>query len=103
MRFAARLGELLDPLGDRALLAEDEGANLVGVLTYRVDGRDCEVTTLYTPTSQRGIGSALMEAGVDAARQGASDPTVERPDVPIDEGAGPGWPRSTAPPPFGTP
>jgi ribosomal protein S18 acetylase RimI-like enzyme len=69
----ARLGELLDPLGDKALLVEDEGANLVGVLTYRVDGLDCEVTTLYTATSQRGIGSALMEAVDDAARAAGCD------------------------------
>lgn len=68
MRYVARLGELHDPFSDEAFLAEDDRSELVGVLTYRVAGIDCEVTTLYTAASRRGIGSALIEAAVDAAR-----------------------------------
>ena len=68
MRYAARLGELHDPFGDDALLAEDDGGALVGVLTYQVDGMSCEITTLYTAASGRGIGSALMESAVTTAR-----------------------------------
>ena len=72
MRYAARLGELHDPLVDVAILAEDDG-DLVGVLTYRVDGRDCEVSSLYVATSWRGIGSALIDAVVDATRARGCD------------------------------
>lgn len=68
MRYVARLGELHDPLGDEALLAEDDRGELVGILTYEVVGAACEVTTLYVAGSWRGIGSALIEAAVDAAR-----------------------------------
>jgi GNAT superfamily N-acetyltransferase len=69
MRYGARLGELHDPLGDEAFVAEDERGELVGVLTYQVVGTDCEVTTLYTAASWRGTGSALIEAAVGAARE----------------------------------
>ena len=72
MRHAARLGELHDPVADEAFLAED-GGDLIGVLTYRIDGRACEVSTLYAATSLQGIGSALIEAIVDAARTAGSD------------------------------
>jgi GNAT superfamily N-acetyltransferase len=72
MRHAARLGELHDPVADEAFLAED-GGDLVGVLTYRIDGRACEVSTLYADASLQGIGSALIEAVVDAARSAGSD------------------------------
>ncbi len=73
MRHVARLGELHDPLGDEALLAEDDGRALVGVLTYLVSGTDCEVTTLYAAQSLRGIGSALFDAALDAARAAGCD------------------------------
>ena len=72
MRYVARLGELRDPVADEALLAED-GGDLVGVLTYRVDGRECEVSTLYTATFWHGIGTALIDAVVDAARAAGCD------------------------------
>jgi GNAT superfamily N-acetyltransferase len=68
MRYAARLGELHDPASDEAFLAEDRTDALVGLLTYRQDGVDCEVSTLYVVDSWRGVGTALMEAVVDAAR-----------------------------------
>ena len=68
MRYAARLGELHDPLADEALLAEDERGEMVGLLTYDATGADCEVSTLYTATSWGGIGSALIEAVAERAR-----------------------------------
>jgi N-acetylglutamate synthase-like GNAT family acetyltransferase len=73
MRDVARLGELHDPVGDDALLAEDDGDALVGVLTYRVNGMDCEVTTLYAAAPGRGIGSALMESALATARAAGCD------------------------------
>jgi GNAT superfamily N-acetyltransferase len=73
MRPVARLGELLDPLDDAALLAEDRGADLLGVLTYRIAGSGCEVTALYAAHAGRGIGSALIDAVADAAREAGCD------------------------------
>jgi len=58
---AARRGELMHPIGHAALLAE-EGDRLLGVLTYVIDGPDCEVLTLHADEQRRGIGSALLAA-----------------------------------------
>jgi hypothetical protein len=61
MRPVARLGELLDPLDDAALLAEDRGADLLGVLTYRIDA-----LRFY---QRRGFRLAELHAGaVDRSR-----------------------------------
>ena len=68
MRYAARLGELHHAGGDEALIAEDETGAVVGVLTYVVDGADCEVSTLYAASSWSGIGTSLVEAAVEFAR-----------------------------------
>lgn len=57
----ARLGELLNPLDHPALIAEENG-RLVGVLTYIVRGRECEVFTLHADPPHRGTGTALMNA-----------------------------------------
>ena len=73
MRYAARLGELRDPAADEALLAEDVDSALIGVLTFQTAGRDREISALYAAESRRGIGSALLEAVVDAARQAGCD------------------------------
>ena len=72
VRYAARLGALHDPVADEAFVAEDD-RDLVGVLTYRVDGRECEVSSLYVATSWHGIGSALIEAVVGAVRSRGID------------------------------
>ena len=40
----------------------------MGVLTYRIDGMQCEVSALYTATSWQGTGSALIDAAVQRAR-----------------------------------
>lgn len=68
MRYAARLGELHHAGGDEALIAEDEHGELLGVSTYVVDGADCEVSTLYAAARLGGIGTALIDALVEAAR-----------------------------------
>jgi ribosomal protein S18 acetylase RimI-like enzyme len=69
MRVVARLGELIDPLDGGILLAEDPDGELVGVLTYRVEGPDVEVSTLYASVRGEGIGTALIEAAEAEARQ----------------------------------
>jgi GNAT superfamily N-acetyltransferase len=61
------MGALIDPLDDRALIAEDVDGRLVGVLTWRVDGDRCEVTTLYVVEQWRGIGTLLLDAVERAA------------------------------------
>jgi len=57
----ARLGELVDPLGYPALVAEEDG-RLLGVLTYVHEREQCEILTLHASRQWRGIGSALVEA-----------------------------------------
>jgi GNAT superfamily N-acetyltransferase len=61
MRHAARLGRLEDSLAHPALIAERDG-ELIGVLTYVLDGDSCEVLTLQASERQHGVGTALVEA-----------------------------------------
>jgi GNAT superfamily N-acetyltransferase len=60
----ARLGELLDPLGYPALLAEADDGQLLGMLTYvPVQGwEQCEVLTLHATQLWHGVGTALIQA-----------------------------------------
>lgn len=62
----ARLGRLEDAATASKLIAEDDGT-LVGVLSYLIDGEDCEVLTLHAAQPLRGIGTALLEAVETAA------------------------------------
>ena len=55
----ARRGELVHPLDHPMLVAEENG-RLVGVLTYVVEGADCEVLTLHVDDRRRGLGSTLI-------------------------------------------
>ena len=57
----ARRGTLEEPLRHPALIAEEDG-RLLGVLTYVVDGTQCEVLTLHADERGRGVGTALLEA-----------------------------------------
>ena len=68
MRHVARLGELLDALEDSAIVAQIADGTLSGVLTYRVVGRACEVTTLYVEVPGRGTGTDLLAAVEAVAR-----------------------------------
>jgi ribosomal protein S18 acetylase RimI-like enzyme len=54
-------GEVLEPSGLPGFVAED-GAERVGLLTYRADGESCEVVTIDAFVPRRGVGTALMEA-----------------------------------------
>jgi GNAT superfamily N-acetyltransferase len=60
-------GVAVDASGLPAYLA-CEGGELVGLVTYRVDGAECELVTLDALVRWRGIGSALLAAVIDEAR-----------------------------------
>ena len=63
----ARRGVLVDSLDHPAVLAWSDG-DLTGVATYVVDGDVCELLTLYAAIPLTGIGSALLTAVQDIAR-----------------------------------
>jgi ribosomal protein S18 acetylase RimI-like enzyme len=68
----ARRGELLEPGDHPALLAEEDGA-LVAVITYVVDGADCELLSVHAEPPRRGVGTALLaEAQRVAAAAGCT-------------------------------
>ena len=49
-------------------VAEAEG-EMVGLLTYHIDGDACEIVTLDSQREGQGIGTALIKAAEGAARQ----------------------------------
>jgi ribosomal protein S18 acetylase RimI-like enzyme len=49
-------------------VAEADG-EAVGLLTHRIDGGACEIVTLDSQRAGQGIGTALIDAAKDAARQ----------------------------------
>ena len=51
-----------------SFLAEMDGYP-VGLVSYRMDGDSCEITSLDSMHEGKGIGSALMQFVIDAARQ----------------------------------
>jgi N-acetylglutamate synthase-like GNAT family acetyltransferase len=55
----ARMGELVRAADQRAVLAQ-EGDRIAGVLTYVLDGDDCEVLTLHAAERFHGVGTALL-------------------------------------------
>lgn len=62
----ARRGELIDVLLLPGFVAEEDDRP-TGIVTYRLDGRDCELAFIATFERQRGVGTALLEALLDAA------------------------------------
>jgi GNAT superfamily N-acetyltransferase len=60
-------GKLWNPLELPGFLAE-RGGELVGLISYRDDGEAFEVVTLDSFSEGQGIGSALLEAVADVAR-----------------------------------
>jgi GNAT superfamily N-acetyltransferase len=62
-------GRLHDPAGLPGFVAEDEAGEPAGLLTYCIDGGDCEVVTINTFPKGEGAGTALLEAVAAAARQ----------------------------------
>lgn len=67
MRMAARMGELVDTGEYPALLAERDG-RVVGVLVYIPGDRDVEILALYADVGGTGVGTALLGAVVEIAR-----------------------------------
>ncbi len=49
-------------------VADREGSR-VGLLTYRIEGNECEVVTLDALAGRQGVGTALLEAALQAARE----------------------------------
>ena len=60
-------GRLLDATVLPGFVAERDGEP-AGLLTYRIDGGDCEVVTINAFPRGAGVGTALMEAVAAAAR-----------------------------------
>ena len=60
-------GAVHDPMALPGFVAE-EGGERVGLLTYRVDGADCEVVTIDAFPEGAGAGTALLDAAARAAR-----------------------------------
>jgi GNAT superfamily N-acetyltransferase len=60
-------GVVHDPTTLPGFVAE-EGGGRVGLLTYRVDGADCEVVTIDAFPEGVGAGTALLDAAGRAAR-----------------------------------
>lgn len=59
-------GKIFRPPDLPGFAAELDG-EIVGLLTYRIDGKDCEVMTLNSWREGLGVGSALIEAARQAA------------------------------------
>jgi GNAT superfamily N-acetyltransferase len=55
------LGELFHPDDLPGFLAEADGER-IGLVTYRIDSRGCEIVTLDSVRKGLGVGSALVEA-----------------------------------------
>ena len=64
-RWQARRGELLDVLALPGFVAEG-GGERVGLLTYRVEGDECELAVLIALRARAGVGSTLVDALVTA-------------------------------------
>jgi len=64
----ARRGELVDSRDHPALVVRS-GGELVGVATYVVTDGECELLTLHALQRHRGVGSALVAALRDVARE----------------------------------
>jgi ribosomal protein S18 acetylase RimI-like enzyme len=54
-------GVVYEPSSLAGVVAED-GGRRVGLLTYRVEGEECEIVTIDAFEEGRGVGSALIEA-----------------------------------------
>jgi ribosomal protein S18 acetylase RimI-like enzyme len=60
-RAQVRRGELLDVLALGGFVASHDGEP-AGLLTYRIDGEECELAVLIASVEGSGVGSALVDA-----------------------------------------
>ncbi len=60
-------GRLHDLLSLSSFVA-DTGSGCAGLITYRIDGGGCEVTSLNSSFERRGIGTALLDSVSAVAR-----------------------------------
>jgi ribosomal protein S18 acetylase RimI-like enzyme len=66
--IAVAHGAIYRPAELPGFVAESDG-EAVGLLTYHIDEDACEIVTLDSQRAGQGIGTALIEAAKDAARQ----------------------------------
>jgi ribosomal protein S18 acetylase RimI-like enzyme len=65
--FVVAHGQIYHPAELPGFAARD-GEALVGLVTYRVEGAECEIMTIDSLEPGRGIGTRLLEAAVGAGR-----------------------------------
>jgi ribosomal protein S18 acetylase RimI-like enzyme len=65
---AVSRGVVHDPSALPGFVAE-EGGEPFGLVTYRIDGDDCELVTINAFPKQAGAGTALVDAVLGAARE----------------------------------
>lgn len=63
----ASRGKLHDASKLPALIVEQNGT-IIGLLTYKITGRECEIVTLNATDPRKGIGTILIEELVSIAR-----------------------------------
>jgi GNAT superfamily N-acetyltransferase len=61
-------GEVYHPAGHAGFAAEDEEGAPVGLVTYSIEGKGCVLLSIDSLRPRLGIGGALVEAVVTAAR-----------------------------------
>jgi ribosomal protein S18 acetylase RimI-like enzyme len=52
-----------------AIESDESGINRIGLITYEIDGKQCEIVTLDSLQPSRGIGTALIDAVKRLARE----------------------------------
>lgn len=61
-------GRLIDTRENPGFVSVDDQGDVNGLITYQVDGDECEITVLSVFQESQGIGSALIERVVEVAQ-----------------------------------
>jgi Acetyltransferases len=61
-------GQIVDMTRVDGYVLFEEGA-VIGLVTFMIEGRECEITSLDSLQERRGIGTALLDAAVRAAEE----------------------------------
>ena len=67
-QFIASKGKLIDGTMLPGYIATATGGDVVGLITLDITDDGCEIISLDSFTSQQGVGTALIEAGIEHAR-----------------------------------